>query len=342
MADARLPAPGEDSGTWGEILNEFLLVAHNPNGTAKLSSTLSDVATSGSYNDLADKPAIPAANSLVYLSGAQQISGEKDFTGNLKASGSTVVTTDDARLTNSRTPSDDSVSATKLQDDSVTEPKLAISNAPSNGNFLGWDGSSLRWQDQAAAPVTSVSGRTGAVTLAKGDVGLDDVDNTSDANKMVSIAVQAALNEKADLTDTRFTNTRTPTDNTVATAKVQNDAITEPKLAIANSPSNGNFLAWDGSSFRWQDQAAAPVTSVSGRTGVITLSKSDVGLANVDNTSDVNKPMSTATKTYVDNQVGGTQSLVIGTTAPTPATGNKVLWLNTSGGNVTLNLVTGD
>ena len=35
-------------------------------------------------------------------------------------------------------------------------------------------------------------------------------------------------------------------------------------------------------------------------------------------------------------------NLVIGTSAPTPAVGEKVLWLDTTGGNITLNLVTGD
>lgn len=37
-------------------------------------------------------------------------------------------------------------------------------------------------------PVTSVAGKTGAVTLAKGDVGLGNVDNTADANKTVAKA----------------------------------------------------------------------------------------------------------------------------------------------------------
>jgi hypothetical protein len=45
-------------------------------------------------------------------------------------------------------------------------------------------------------PVISVAGRTGAVTLAKADVGLANVDNTSDANKPVSTAQQTALNAK--------------------------------------------------------------------------------------------------------------------------------------------------
>lgn len=47
-------------------------------------------------------------------------------------------------------------------------------------------------------PVTSVAGKTGAVTLAKADVGLGSVDNTSDASKPVSTATQTALDLKAN------------------------------------------------------------------------------------------------------------------------------------------------
>lgn len=46
--------------------------------------------------------------------------------------------------------------------------------------------------------VKSVAGKTGDVTLVKGDVGLGNVDNTSDANKPVSTAQQAALDSKQD------------------------------------------------------------------------------------------------------------------------------------------------
>jgi hypothetical protein len=45
---------------------------------------------------------------------------------------------------------------------------------------------------------------------------------------------------------------------------------------------------------------AAPVTSVAGRIGAIVLTKSDVGLSNVDNTADAGKPVSTATQTALD------------------------------------------
>jgi hypothetical protein len=44
--------------------------------------------------------------------------------------------------------------------------------------------------------VSSVNGKTGAVTLVKADVGLSQVDNTADANKPVSAAQQTALNGK--------------------------------------------------------------------------------------------------------------------------------------------------
>lgn len=49
------------------------------------------------------------------------------------------------------------------------------------------------------------------------------------------------------------------------------------------------------------------VVSVAGKTGAVSLDKSDVGLANVDNTSDLNKPISTATQTALDLKVDDSQ-----------------------------------
>lgn len=44
------------------------------------------------------------------------------------------------------------------------------------------------------------------------------------------------------------------------------------------------------------------VDSVNGQTGEVVLAKSDVGLGNVDNTSDAGKPVSTATQTALDSK----------------------------------------
>lgn len=61
----------------------------------------------------------------------------------------------------------------------------------------------------AAAPVQSVAGKTGTVTLVKADAGLGNVDNTSDAAKPVSTATQTALDLKAPLASPAFTGTPT-------------------------------------------------------------------------------------------------------------------------------------
>lgn len=304
MGNARLPIPGKDEGRWGDILNEYLLVSHTEDGSLRSSAPtagvvdevyvtnaiqgkvnrteLSAVATTGSYNDLLNTPDL--------------------------------VLTNDARLTNTRTPTDNTVSTNKLMDDSITEPKLAANNTPNNGDVLTWNGAAFSWQVPATPPVQSVNGRTGAVVVSKADLGIENVNNTSDANKPVSTAMQAALDFKADeadlaavattgsyddLTNTpdvvlnndaRLTNTRTPTDG----------SVTEPKLAISNSPSNGDFIAWDGSALTWTAQTASPIQSVNGHTGAVVVTKSDVGLGNADNTSDANKPVSTATQTALN------------------------------------------
>ena len=52
--------------------------------------------------------------------------------------------------------------------------------------------------------------------------------------------------------------------------------------------------------------ANSPVRSVNGKTGAVTLVKSDVGLGNVDNTSDLNKPVSNAVKAELDKIKNGT------------------------------------
>ena len=251
MATPRLPTPGEDTGNWGEILNEYLLVAHNNDGTLKAESVilskanktyvdseltekanisdLAAVATSGSFNDLTDVPVGSDFSSLVSLTGTQTITGEKNFTGGLKVSGVEVATTNDSRLSNTRTPSDDS----------VTEPKLAVSNSPSNGDFLSWNGTSLTWEEQESAPVSSVNGDIGDVTVTKADVGLGNADNTSDANKPVSTATQEALSEKANSTDLStvaitgsYSNLLDkPVYSTVATSGSYADLTNKPSLS---------------------------------------------------------------------------------------------------------------
>jgi hypothetical protein len=52
-----------------------------------------------------------------------------------------------------------------------------------------------------------------------------------------------------------------------------------------------------------QIKAQSPVQSVNSNIGVVVLTKTDIGLSNVDNTSDANKPVSTAQQTALDGKV---------------------------------------
>jgi hypothetical protein len=82
--------------------------------------------------------------------------------------------------------------------------------------------------------VTSVATRTGDVTLTKTDVGLANVDNTTDANKPVSTAQQTALNLKANIASPTFTGTPiVPTASAGAsTTQVANTAFVAAGLGL--------------------------------------------------------------------------------------------------------------
>lgn len=78
-------------------------------------------------------------------------------------------------------------------------------------------------------PVDSVAGKTGAVTLNKGDVGLPNVDNTSDANKPVSTATQTALTAKLNQ------------QNVPSTVYGINGSNTQVNIAYSNSGGTNNI-----------------------------------------------------------------------------------------------------
>lgn len=82
-------------------------------------------------------------------------------------------------------------------------------------------------------------------------------------------------------------------------------------LPVATDDVLGGVKIGDGVTAAADGTLSADVKSVAGKTGEVTLDKNDVGLGNVDNTSDLNKPISTATQTALDDKLdltGGTMS----------------------------------
>ncbi|WNM74931.1 hypothetical protein SEA_MOSSROSE_38 [Gordonia phage MossRose] len=86
------------------------------------------------------------------------------------------------------------------------------------------------------APVQSVNGRTGVITLDKTDVGLDEVDNTADADKPISNAVSTALGDKLNSSEVSAAATA----NTVP----RRDASGRMKAADPNVASDVATRGW--------------------------------------------------------------------------------------------------
>ena len=128
--------------------------------------------------------------------------------------------------------------------------------------------------------VNATSNKTINITLDKTDVWLWNVDNTSDLDKPISTATQSALDLKANSADLA----------TVATTGSYTDLINKPTIWDGTITIQKNWTAVD--TFTTNQTTAKSIN--------ITMTKSDVGLSNVDNTSDLAKPISTATQTALD------------------------------------------
>lgn len=90
------------------------------------------------------------------------------------------------------------------------------------------------------------------VTLAKGDVGLGNVDNTSDANKPVSTAQQSALNLKAPLASPAFTGTPTGiTKAHVGLGNVDNTSDANKPVSTAQATAINAKIGSDGTVTQW-------------------------------------------------------------------------------------------
>ena len=86
---------------------------------------------------------------------------------------------------------------------------------------------------------------------------------------------------------------------------------------------------WSGSTYVYITSGA--VDSVAGKTGVVILNKNDVGLNQVDNTRDTNKPISTATQTALNLKANAANAVLTGVpTAPTAAIGTNTTQLATT------------
>lgn len=200
------------------------------------------------------------------------------------------------------------------------------------------------------------------VTVTKSDIGLGNADNTSDANKPISSATQAALDaiESGDVdsvngatgvvvlnqddigdgtTYKQYSQTEKTKLSGIATGATANSS---DATLLARANHTGTQLATTISDFSTAADARVAAAASTGTGSLVRSSsplittptgivKGDVGLGSVDNTADTAKPVSTAQQTALNLKANLASPTFTGTpAAPTAAAATNTTQLATT------------
>ena len=191
----RLPQPGQDSGQWGDLLNEYLRQTHTESGTLKDNIVTANTIANGAITEANLAPAV---------------------TTKLNDTSTTVT--------------DNSVTTAKLVDSSITTAKIAP-NAITNTQIA--DGS-VSEAKLSSAVVTKLNA-TGSSTPADGSITTTKLaDNSVTSAKIVDGTIAETDLAAAVVTKLNAAGTSTPADGSITTAKLADVNVTTAKLADAN------------------------------------------------------------------------------------------------------------
>jgi hypothetical protein len=287
---ARLPQPGQDAGTWGTLLNDFLSTSLNSDGTLKSSAVTSSGAASdstvvhnssdetiGGIKTFSSSPLVPtpttstAATNKAYVDSTASAGAPDASTttkGLVKLAGDLGGTALLPTVPGLSTKATDSTVVHNTGAETIGGIKTFSSAPVVPASSFPESAVTNLTADLAAKEPLVTAGTTSQYyrgdksfqTLDKTAVGLANVDNTSDVSKPVSTATTTALNLKIDK----------------ATATTKGDilaATAASTIARVGVGTDGQILTADAASapgVKWAAAPSAPVTSVVGQTGIIT------------------------------------------------------------------------
>lgn len=213
----------------------------------------------GSVDNTSDvsKPVSTAqatANGVVATNAANALAAHEADTTNIHGIVNTanLVLTNDARLSDARTPTVHAASHGSGGSDPITIAESQVTNLvtdlaakqPLDTDLTMIAGLTATTDNVIQSVASAWASRTPAqlkttLALVKGDVGLGNVDNTSDVSKPVSTAQQTALNLKADLASPTFTGTPSlPTGSTGVTQTAGNNTTALATTAFVTTADN--------------------------------------------------------------------------------------------------------
>lgn len=163
---------------------------------------------------------------------------------------------------------------TRIVDGSEGLNKVFSSNATGVGSWTTLTASFISDFDNAVTSSTHANATNNPHSVTKAQVGLGNVDDTSDVDKPVSIAQAQAISDAIS--------------NLIDGAPVTLDTLNELAQAINDDANFATTITTQLSNH------------ISDSTNPHNVTKAQVGLGNADNTSDINKPVSTAQQNALD------------------------------------------
>lgn len=274
---ARLPTPGGDSNAWGQVLNDFLVVEHNADGTLKLR-------TDGTFYQ---KPAggIPKSDLAASVQTSLTTADSRDAA---KLQGTTV---------NNGAPSDGQVllydaGSTSWVPGTISSTTISDATASTKG-ILRLTGDLGGTADTPTVPalgskvgtaraINTSTGLTGGGDLSA-DRTLSVVNDTTTQKVRVSKGgtLQGTRQEVNFIQGSNVTLTTADdagnnrVNITIAGAAPGSSTLAADTDVAISSPADKQVLTYNSSSTKWQNQAPA-VASVNTQTGVVSLAASDV------------------------------------------------------------------
>lgn len=330
----RLPQPGGDKGTWGNVLNEFLSVEHNPDGSLKATGSLGSraplnnptftgavtVPTPSNATDAVTKAYVDALVSAGAPDATTSTKGILQLTGHLTGTATNPQIANTV-ITNAHISASAAIAKSKLAALNITDTDVA--------------GGANIAQSKVANLTSDLAGKADAIhTHTIGNI----------AN------LQSELDGKANDSDVvKLTGDQTVAGEKAFTSTIMGDYGTDGRLLLSGIPGLGGAVGVYGNASQdlahantavssggitFGSGSATPDTMIS-RVGPANLSFNAARLSNLTNPTD---SQDAATKAYVDNELDGLLDGAVLVTGNQTVGGEKTFTSNiTAYGNTTIN-----